>query len=144
MLKPERYDKIVQLVNQNGTATVEELSAELGVSKATIRRDLIQLGEDKVILRTHGGAMKYDKTLTGEVPIYLRMHMQKEEKEQVAAEAAKLISEGSTIFICAGTTGRALAGKLTQFHHLTIVTNDIDVAKEISCTDNSLIVVAGS
>ena len=79
MLKPERYDKIVQLVNQNGTATVEELSAELGVSKATIRRDLIQLGEDKVILRTHGGAMKYDKTLTGEVPIYLRMHMQKEE-----------------------------------------------------------------
>jgi len=143
MLKPERYDKIVQLVNQQGTATVEELSAALGVSKATIRRDLIQLGEDKVILRTHGGAMKYDKTLTGEVPIYLRMHMQKEEKEQVAAEAARLITEGSTIFICAGTTGRALATKLSQFHHLTVVTNDIDVAKEISCTDNALIVVGG-
>jgi DeoR family transcriptional regulator of aga operon len=143
MLKPERYAKIVQLVNEAGAATVDELSEALNVSKATIRRDLIQLGEDKVILRTHGGAMKYDKTLTGEVPIYLRMHMQKEEKEQVAAEAAKLISEGSTIFICAGTTGRALAGKLTQFHHLTIVTNDIDVAKEISCTDNSLIVVGG-
>lgn len=143
MLKPERYDKILQLVNQKGTATVDELSAELNVSKATIRRDLIQLGEDKVILRTHGGAMKYDKSLTGEVPIYLRMHMQKEEKEQVAAEAARLISEGSTIFICAGTTGRALASKLSQFHHLTVVTNDIDVAKEVSCSDNSLIVVGG-
>ena len=52
MLKPERYDKIVQLVNQNGIATVEELSAELNVSKATIRRDLVQLGEDKVLLRS--------------------------------------------------------------------------------------------
>ena len=143
MLKPERYDKIVQLVNQNGIATVEELSAELNVSKATIRRDLVQLGEDKVLLRTHGGAMKYDRALTSEVPLYLRMHMQKEEKEQVAAEAAKLITEGSTIYICAGTTGRALASKLSQFRHLTVVTNDIDVAKEVSCTDNSLIVVGG-
>lgn len=143
MLKPERYDKIVQMVNQKGTATVEELSAALNVSKATIRRDLTQLDEDKVLLRTHGGAMKYDKTMTGELPIYLRVHMQKEEKEQVAAGAVTLIREGSTIFIGAGTTGRALASKLAPFHRLTVVTNDIDVAKEISCTDNALIVVGG-
>lgn len=143
MLKPERYDKIVQLVNQNGAATVEELSEELNVSKATIRRDLVQLGEARVIMRTHGGAMKCDRTPTAEVPIYLRMHMQKEEKEQVAAKAVELVEEGSTIYICAGTTGRALASKLSSFSHLTVVTNDIDVAKEISNTDNSLIVVGG-
>ncbi len=143
MLKPERYEKIAQFVNQNGIASVEELSDALNVSKATIRRDLVQLGADKVLLRTHGGAMKYDRPLNAEVPIYLRMHMQKEEKEQVAAAAAKQISEGSTIYINAGTTGRALASRLSQFRQLTVVTNDIDIAKEISLTENALIVAGG-
>ena len=143
MLKPERYDKIVQIVNQNGSATVEELAAVLEVSRATIRRDLVQLGENKVLHRTYGGAIKYDKTLAKEVPIHLRVHMQKEEKERVATEAARLITEGSTIFIGAGTTGHALASKLDSFHHLTVVTNDIDVAKAVSCTDNGLLVVGG-
>lgn len=143
MLKPERYDKIVQLVNQNGAVTVEELSEGLNVSKATIRRDLIRLGEAKVLTRTHGGAMKCERTPTSEVPIYLRMHMQRKEKEQVAAKAAELVEEGATIYVGAGTTGRALALKLAAFSHLTVVTNDIDVAKEVSNTDNSLIVVGG-
>ena len=131
MLKPERYEKIVQMVNQRGSATVEELAAELNVSKATIRRDLLHLGEDRMLQRTHGGATKYDKTLTAEVPIYLRIHMQKEEKERVAAQAVRLIQEGATIYIGAGTTGRALAAQLGRFHDLTVVTNDIDVAKEV-------------
>ena len=143
MLKPERYEKIVQMVNQRGSATVEELAAELNVSKATIRRDLLHLGEDRMLQRTHGGATKYDKTLTAEVPIYLRIHMQKEEKERVAAQAVRLIQEGATIYIGAGTTGRALAAQLGRFHDLTVVTNDIDVAKEVSCTDNALIVIGG-
>ena len=53
MLKPERYAKIVQLVNEAGAATVDELSEALNVSKATIRRDLLQLEEsDKFILPT--------------------------------------------------------------------------------------------
>lgn len=143
MLKLERYEKIIQLVNQNGIVTVEDLADELQVSKATIRRDLVQLGEDKILLRTHGGAMKYDRALTSEIPIYLRVHMQKEEKEQVAEAALSMVFEGATIYVSAGTTGRALAAKLSKFHHLTVVTNDIDVAKEVSCTDNALIVVGG-
>lgn len=143
MLKPERYERIVQLVNTKGTATVEELSEELNVSKATIRRDLVQLGQDKVILRTHGGAMKCDRSITAEVPIYLRIHMQKQEKERVGAAAAQVISEGDTIYIAAGTTGRMLATQLHRFRHLTVVTNDIDIAREVSFTENSLIVVGG-
>lgn len=143
MLMPERFEIITRLVNEKGTATVEELAEALDVSRATIRRDLAHLDADKVILRTHGGAIKYDKSLTKEVPIYLRIHMQKAEKEQVADAAVDMISEGDTIFIGAGTTGRALSSKLDRFSHLTIVTNDIDVAKEISKTDNALMVLGG-
>lgn len=144
MLKPERYAKIVQLVNEAGAATVDELSEALNVSKATIRRDLLQLEEDRAILRTHGGAMKCSHFLTSEVPIYLRINMQKEEKALVGAAAAQLIEEGSTIYISAGTTGRMLATNLHGFHHLTVVTNDIEIAREVAATENDLVVIGGS
>lgn len=143
MLKPERYAKIVQLVNESGAATVEELADTLNVSKATIRRDLLQLEEDHAILRTHGGAMKCSHFLTTEVPIYLRINMQKEEKQWMGAAAAKLVEEGSTIYISAGTTGRMLASNLHRFHHLTVVTNDIEIAREVAATDNALMVIGG-
>lgn len=144
MLKPERYAKIVHIVNESGSATVEELAEALNVSKATIRRDLLQLEEDRAILRTHGGAMKCSHFLTTEVPVYLRINMQKEEKALVGAAAAQLIEEGSTIYISAGTTGRMLATNLHKFHHLTVVTNDIEIAREIAATENDLVVVGGS
>lgn len=143
MLKAQRYDKIIEFVNEKGMVTVEELAEKLKVSPSTIRRDLEYLSENRVLIRTHGGAVKDESPLTQEVPIYLRIHMQKEEKEQVATEAAKMISDHSTIYIGAGTTGRCLASKLHQFHHLTVVTNDVDVAKEVSATDNDLIVTGG-
>lgn len=143
MLKPERYAKIVQIVNERGSATVEELSEALNASKATIRRDLLKLEEDHAILRTHGGAMKCSHFLTTEVPIYLRINMHKEEKELVGAAAARLVEEGSTIYISAGTTGRMLASNLQRFHHLTVVTNDIEIAREIAATDNDLVVIGG-
>ena len=60
-----------------------------------------------------------------------------------AEAAVHLIREGSTIYIGAGTTGHALASKLGCFHHLTVLTNDIDVAHEISYTDNVLIMTGG-
>lgn len=144
MLKPERYAKIVQIVNERGSATVEELSGALNTSKATIRRDLLQLEADHAILRTHGGAMKCSHFLTSEIPVYLRINMQKEEKVLVGAAAARLIEEGSTIYISAGTTGRMLASNLHRFQHLTVVTNDIEIAREIAATENDLVVIGGS
>lgn len=143
MLKPERYDKIVNLVNAKSVATVEELCDELQVSKATIRRDLLQLDKDRVLIRTHGGAMKASKSITAEVPIYLRSHIQKEEKARIGAAAAKLVSEGETIYIGTGTTTRAMASYLGEYHQLTVLTNDISVAAEVAKTDNALIVAGG-
>lgn len=143
MLKPERYAQIVQIVNDRGYATVEDLSEALKVSKATIRRDFLKLEEDHAILRTHGGAMKCSHFLTTEVPTYLRINMQKEEKEHLGITASQMVAEGSTIFISAGTTGQMLATQLHQFRHLMVVTNDIEIAREISNTDNDLVVIGG-
>lgn len=143
MLKPERFDKIVHLVGERGIVTVDELCKSLNASKATVRRDLLELDEAKMLTRTHGGAIAVNKSLTEEVPIYLRTHMRKEEKERIAAVAVGLINDGETIYIGAGTTARALARHLVDFHRLTVLTNDIEVASVVARTDNSLIVVGG-
>ena len=145
MLRTERHRRIKAAVNKSGAATVEDLAAMAHVSKATIRRDLVSLEQEKALLRVHGGAMVYQPVPPAEeeLPIDIRMNIHKLEKEVVAEAAVKLVKEGSTIYIGAGTTGQAMAAKLGQFHHLTVLTNDIDVARSVAVTDNALIVTGG-
>lgn len=143
MIKPERQRIIVDFVNQHGAATVEELARAARVSPATIRRDLTYLNQDRTIFRTHGGAIVYHQSTTEELPIDVRLQMHKAEKELVAMAAVELIQDGSTIYIGAGTTGRALSSKLRRFRNLTVLTNDIDVAREVALTENTLIVAGG-
>lgn len=142
-MKEERHKKIADFVNEHGTATVEELSTITHVSKATTRRDLDWLAKEKILFRTHGGAVAYSRSSGEEIPIQMRNQMNIEGKDLIAETAAELIPEGSTIYIGAGTTGRALAAKLGNFHHLTVLTNDLDVAREVAATDNILIVAGG-
>ncbi len=145
MLKPERYLRIMELINDKGIVSTEELCKALNVSTATIRRDLVQMDIDKMLMRTHGGAVALTKTSNADVPISIRQHLQKGEKARIGAAAAELVKEGESIYIGAGTTTRELAARLGGFHHLTVLTNDIGVAYEIaSNTDNSLIVAGGS
>ena len=143
MLKAKRYDLIVQHVKKNGSATVEELCSELNVSPATIRRDLNLLDAERILTRTHGGAMSNERTENSEIPVYQRIYLQQKEKEQVATKAVQYIEEGSTIYIGAGTTASMLASKLFAFHHLVVVTNDIAVAHAVSLSGNDLIVTGG-
>lgn len=143
MLKPERFDKIVRMVSDRGIVTVDELCEELDVSKATIRRDLLELDEAKMLARAHGGATSVSKSMTEEVPINLRSHMRRVEKERIAAAAVDFIKEGETIYIGAGTTAFALSQHLNDFRRLTIVTNDTEVASVVAKTSNSLIVTGG-
>ncbi len=144
MLKPERFDKIVRAVEEKGTVTVDELCDILKVSKATVRRDLLELDREKMLARTHGGATLLSKAITEEVPIAVRTHICKEEKERIAEAAVSLISEGETIYVGAGTTAAALARRLGVFSGLTVVTNDIQVATIVAGTKNSLIVSGGA
>ena len=134
----------MELFSCGSTATVEQLSEALQASPATIRRDLNEMAHDGRIIRIHGGAALPTEQPPEELPINVRLQLHSEEKEFIAGAALSLIQENSTVFIGPGTTTRALAAKIGRhFSKLTILTNDIDVAKEISHTDNGLIVTGG-
>lgn len=130
MIKAERQDKVRQLLEEQGTVSVKEISDALGVSDMTIRRDLEELASLGEIERVHGGA----RSAQGRPHAMLRheySHSEKrtkhaEEKLQIARRAVELIEEGSTIFLGTGTTVEQMASMLPTFR-LRIVTNSLSV-----------------
>ena len=130
MIKAERQDRVRQLLEEQGTVSVKEISDALGVSDMTIRRDLEELASLGEIERVHGGA----RSAQGRPHAMLRheySHSEKrtkhaEEKLQIARRAVELIEEGSTIFLGTGTTVEQMASMLPAFR-LRIVTNSLSV-----------------
>jgi DeoR family transcriptional regulator, fructose operon transcriptional repressor len=131
MMTLERHEEIVKLVNDRGRLTVSELSELFGVSETTIRRDLTTLSARHLLRRTHGGAMRIYPVATSEAPILQRQSEYADEKERIGAAAAKLIEDGETLLLIAGSTCLAFARYLNSRRNLTIITDSLLVAQEL-------------
>lgn len=103
-----RRRRIVDLVEGRGSVAVGELSRELGVSAATIRRDLRELEETGVVTRTHGGVVNKDSAFV-DLPNDERMLLHSEEKRRIGRTAIELLHGDETVFLDAGTTALAVA-----------------------------------
>jgi DeoR/GlpR family transcriptional regulator of sugar metabolism len=110
---------------------VEQLSAILGVSPLTIRRDLKELAEEKAIIRTHGGCI-----LAGRMALESEYHKKVAKnftlKQKIGQQAATLINENEVILIDDGSTTFHLATNLGNISPLTIYTNSLVLATELS------------
>ena len=130
MLKSERQEAIVKLVNERGTVTVKEISETLFVSEMTIRRDLEELSGIRSIVRVHGGARSVSGvrglTVPREFSHSEKRQLHKNEKLHIAKLATSLISKDDTVFLGAGTTIEALAQILPSIH-LRVITNSLPV-----------------
>ncbi|CAG9267753.1 DeoR/GlpR family DNA-binding transcription regulator [Paraburkholderia unamae] len=128
MLVEERYRRIRALLKAHGTVSVEHMTEALGVSRETIRRDLVELDTAGEIRRVHGGAMFVES----ELPIGVRAGIRVKEKRALARGALAHIGSGQTLFIDAGTTTAILAEALASLSGLHIVTNSVAVANELA------------
>lgn len=145
MLPLERQDKILEILGKKKAVTVDELCAELYSSGATIRRDLKLLENNRLIHRTHGGAV-YIEGNASDFPLTLRESENMLQKEKIAKKALPLIHDGMTIFMDASSTVAALASKLNGFKQLRVVTNGIKTCNilsdksgvEVYCTGGKL------
>ncbi len=144
MLKGERLYKIVDYINEKKTVTINELCDFLNVSKPTINRDLKILEEEKLITRTHGGAMSLTKGTRFE-PIYIVKERERIlEKDAIASRASEFIKQGETIYLDSGTTTLALAKKIVGMSNITVITNDLKIAYILcSVNDIELVVLGG-
>lgn len=134
----QRGKDILRLLLRNGKASVDDLTASLGTSPASIRRDLIRLESQGLVHRTHGGAMLAE---AGQ-PIYepfrfdASFHEREDrfaaEKQRIARAAAAQTQDDETIGLGAGTTTTFIARQLLHRKNLNIVTNAVNIGIELS------------
>ncbi|MDF2814712.1 MAG: yulB 2 [Paenibacillus sp.] len=145
MLVAERYEKIVQLVNDRGSMRVSELSELCQVTEETIRRDLDRLERAGRLLRSHGGAVSVKDRQAqqqAETPYTEREITRAEEKKLIAQEAIKLIQPHDRILLDASSTAWYMASTVPDIP-LTVLTNSIKVAIELSGKEKIEVISTG-
>jgi DeoR family L-fucose operon activator len=141
MLVAERLQKIVKLVNESGSIRVSELSELCEVTEETIRRDLDKLEDEGKLLRSHGGAVSV-KESQPETPFRERETMNAEQKRRIAEEAIRHIEPRDRIVLDASSTAWYMAQILPDIP-LTVVTNSIKVALELSSKEKIQVISTG-
>lgn len=131
-LPASRKARLAAYVTEAGQVTVAALATSFGVSADTIRRDLDQLDNEGVLIRTHGGAIALQAALRPDTAVDVRSRMQSDAKDRIGAAAAELIPDGAVVIINAGSTALALVRHLQRHRDLTIATNNLRAALEIN------------
>ena len=141
MQRTERLDAILEQVGSTGRVDVAALAERLGVSGATVRRDLQALSRSQLLVRTHGGAVS--QASEDEVPAQVKAVLRQPEKRRIARAAAALVGEGAVVGLTGGSTTLELARVLQARRGLTVVTNSIDVASELAGRPGIRLVMIG-
>ncbi|MDB6143557.1 MAG: DeoR family transcriptional regulator [Pseudomonas sp.] len=124
MKASERHRAILDLVRTRDT-NVEQLSAALGVSEATVRRDLTMLAKQRHLVRTYGGATALVGSHEPEASLDERKAAQRDQKDAIAQAAAAHVRDGDTVLLDGGTTCAALAQHLYSRQDVHVVTNNM-------------------
>src|ERR1700761_2616466 len=134
MLARHRQSLILQVVRSDGSARVSDLTARLGVSDMTIRRDLEVLARDGLVEKVHGGAVLPGPPASHEPGFEAKFVLERPEKNAIARTAASMVTPGMAIAVAGGTTTFELAQCLLDVPGLTIVTNSLRVTNLYSGT----------
>ncbi len=132
MLAEERRAILHNKLREEGYIQVAEVADEIGISSATIRRDLIMLEKEGICIRKRGGAVRTAQGVTMEIPYEIKRHRYIDEKKRIAAAALELIENGDTILMDAGSTTYSLALLLHKRERLTVVTHDLNIATKLA------------
>ena len=142
-----RFTTILTALQQSGRVSVDSLSEQLDVSVVTIRRDLDALEEKGLLQRTHGGAVSIEplfyEPFRRDQSFMAQVERAAEEKRRIGRAAAALITPGETIALTPGTTTTEVIRGLPMNYNITVVTNTVNVAMELSKRKDVYVFVTG-
>lgn len=147
MLAEQRYKEISNVLEREGSIKTSALCTLLGISRETVRRDLETMESRNLLKRIHGGAMSVEISQDKDsfYTSFSKRQMENPElKELIASKAVTYIREGQAIALDSGTTALALAKAIrNKFTSLTVVTNSLAVANELSDAQGISLVMTG-
>lgn len=129
-----RQNKIMDRLGTVAECSVLELVRLTGASEATVRRDLLEMEKQGMLLRTFGGARRVEKQSMVLRTFDQRSSRCREAKERIAEVAVKLVSPGMTLIIDSGTTCWNFAARLKSIAPLRIVTSALAVVDALGGT----------
>lgn len=140
--RAQRMVAILDLVSERGSVSLAELSDTLGISAATARRDLSELADQNLVLRTHGGVSALGRG--HEIPVALRDTRFQEAKRAIAKAMVQLLpAERHVIALSGGTTTASVARALANHRDIAVVTNSLTIANLLSGYAGVRVVMTG-
>jgi len=140
--RTRRMLSILDLLREQGTVGLTELAASLAISPATARRDLAELADQRLIVRTHGGARLIDSR--SELPVSLRDTKFQDAKRAIASAVADIIPrQRYAVALSGGSTAAHVARALAGHNELTIVTNSLTIAQLVTTFPQLKVVMTG-
>lgn len=136
-----RYEAILERISANGHASVRDLTKDMEVSEATIRRDLRMLAKQQKLELVFGGA-----TVPRGIDQSLRARASRntEAKRIIGRLAGSLVHDHQMLFVDAGTTCFEMRHDLVRRKELTVIVNSTRLAIEIGANpDASVLMLAG-
>jgi DeoR family transcriptional regulator, fructose operon transcriptional repressor len=143
LLAEERRFRIREVLARERTVTASELIRTLGVTAATIRRDLATLEKEGVLVRSHGGAVSRTSSTNSQPAYETLVRGNRAEKQAIAREAERLILDGETIFLEGSTTVYELARRLLHRNRLTVITNSPPIVAEFQRSQHVSVMSTG-
>ena len=141
-MKLERRAQIVDLINMQKTVNNAELMERFDISIETVRRDLEYLEQQGYLRRVYGGAVA-NVSLTSEPEYDSRSQLQFQQKNAIAAEAAKLIRPGDSVYLGVGTTVQAMVQYMKNIGPITVFTNALRTAVALSDIPGCTVILPG-
>ena len=142
MLAEQRRLKILELLQEEGSARVSYLSKTFSVTEPTIRQDLEKLDAEGYIVREHGGA--FLKSIPQQVGSLSLQHQENMDKKvRIGRKAVEFIQDWDSIIIDSGSTTTEVAKNLADKHHLKIITNALNIALVLGSQPSFELLVTG-
>ena len=134
-MQQNRQKEIVKLLEENGTVQTEELVQAFGASESTIRRDLIILQNEGLLIRTFGGAqLPVSQSLVAKT-FDEKVRLMKEQKDAIGKRAGEMVESGMVIVLDGGTTLWSAFAVLKKKRPLTILTSALSVIEQLGAAD---------
>lgn len=144
MLSEERRRHILEILNRDGRVLVPDLARRFRTSQVTIRKDLDVLQSRGQIHRSHGGALAVRESALLDPTLREKEKLHRREKLCIAKAAAGMVQEGQVVILDSGTTTTSIARELREFKNLTIITNAVNIAAELSGSSLEVILTGGT
>jgi DeoR family transcriptional regulator of aga operon len=144
VLNEERRREIVEILGRDGRVLVADIARQFATSEVTIRKDLDVLHSHGLVHRTHGGALPAREGALEDPTLREKERLRRKEKLRIAASAARLVKEGQVVILDSGTTTTAIGRALRNFRKLTIITNAVNIAAELSGAAVEVILTGGT